>query len=157
MTTNPTAPDEATRPGMPATQWRGFLRALADEIDSSADRAARDAMLRGVGVRMAQMMQLPGVESIDALQMEINEALAAMGWGSVALDMSDSGRCLTLTHTGLPRIGSAGEPPGTWLAAVLEGLYETWITRQPGGSPGLKARLQSASASATVVLRYGRF
>jgi Cellulose synthase subunit D len=154
--TDPAIPDDPA-PTMPPLQWRGFLRALAAEIDGSAGRAAREAMLHSVGVRMAQMLPLPGVESIDALQIEMNEALAAIGWGSVVLELSEPSRYLTLTHTGLPRIGAAGEPPGTWLAACLVGLYETWITCQPGGSAGLKARLQSASSSGTIVLQYGRF
>jgi len=138
------------------TQWRSFLRALAEEVDSSAGPSARDALLRGVGHRMARMMPLPPASSMETLELEMNDALSSTDWGRVRLDLQESDRCLVLTHTALPRIGSAGDPPGTWLAAVLEGLYEGWMAQQPGSESSLSARIQPGTGSETVTLRYGR-
>ena len=138
------------------TQWRGFLRALAEELDSTAGPSARDTLLRAVGRRMAQMVPVPAANSLETLELEFNEVLCELGWGSVRLDLLEADRRLVLTHGGLPRLGAAGEPPGTWLAAVLEGLYEGWMVQQPGSEASLHARLQPQSSSAAVVLHYGR-
>jgi len=44
-------------------EFRLFLRALAEEIDSLAAPGERDDLLRGVGARMAKLMPVPPVES----------------------------------------------------------------------------------------------
>lgn len=142
-----------TNPG--AVQWRPFLRALVDEIDGLASPAERDDMLRGVGNRMARLQPLPDVPTLHTLQLEMNDALAALGWGNVSLALDHADRVLLITHTGLPRIGATGTPPGTWLAALLEGLYETWISGQPGADTTLVARRGAVDAAGWVVLRYG--
>jgi hypothetical protein len=138
------------------THWRNFLRALAEEVDASAGPASRDALLRRVGDRMARLMPLPHATSLETLEIEMNDALSEAGWGSVQLDLQETDRCLVLRHRGLPRVGSAGDPPGTWLAAVLEGLYEGWMSQQPGSEPSLSARIQPGGSPDAVELRYGR-
>ena len=80
--------------------------------------------------------------------------LTEIGWGSVRLAMNEAERCVVLDHTGLPQVGSAGEPAGTWLAPVLEGLYQDWMGQQPGADESLRARLQHCGSSITI--RYGR-
>jgi Cellulose synthase subunit D len=151
---------ENPQPSMGATdgapRWRLFLRALADEIEAVAGPAERDRMLRGAGVRMAKLMPLPEVRSLEALEMEMNEALAAIGWGHVRLSLNEAERNLSISHAGLPHIGSLGTPPGTWLAPMLEGLYETWMAQQPGSDPALRARLAGPATSERVTLRFGR-
>jgi hypothetical protein len=136
--------------------WRGFLRALAEEIDAQRGEAARDELLRATGRRMALLLPLPDVASVEALALEMNEALGALGWGTVTLTLEESEKRLTILHTGLPRLGGAGEPPGMWLSAVLEGLYETWIAQQAGSDPHLVARRFASPAPGAVALRYGR-
>jgi hypothetical protein len=138
------------------TVWRGFLRALAEEVDASSGASARDILLRAVGHRMSRSMPLPPASSLETLEIEMNDALEAAGWGSVRLDLQESDRCLVLHHTGLPRVGSAGDPPGHWLAAVLEGLYEGWMIKQPGSEPSLSARVQPNHGGSNVILKYGR-
>jgi hypothetical protein len=138
------------------TQWRHFLRALAEEVDASAGTAARDALLRRVGERMAQLMPLQAASSLESLEIEMNDSLSEAGWGSVQLDLQESDRFLVLRHRGLPRIGSAGDPPGTWLAALLEGLYQGWMGQQPGSEPSLSARIAPGGIGETVEIRYGR-
>ncbi len=138
-----------------AVVWRAFLRALADEIDGVSGGAARDALLRGVGRRMASTNPLPASTDTQALALEMNDRLAGWGWGSTRLRVSDTERVLLITHTGLPGIGGAGDPPGTWLAAVLEGLYEAWLNALPGADRSLAIR-RSRVSSGSVVLKYGR-
>ena len=147
----PTAP-AATQ----AVQWRMFLRALADEVDALTSAAERDDMLRAIGRRMARMMPIAPVASLDTLQVEINDTLETLGWGSVRLELNANERALMIHHAGLPRIGSLGTPPGSWLAAVLEGLYETWLASQPGSDPNLTIRREPGSTAHLITLRFGR-
>jgi len=136
----------------PELRW--FLRAFAEEIDSTATPGKRDDMLRGVGARLARLMPVPPVESLAALEMEMNDVLASVGWGQACLELDESERTVLITHTGLPRIGSLGSPPGTWLSAVLEGLYGAWMAQQPGSVPDLAA--QRVTVGDTITLRFGR-
>ena len=137
-------------------QWRPFLRALADEIDAITGAEERNALLRAIGARMARLLPLPMVTSLESLEMEMNETLAGLGWGCTRLALNEAERALTITHSALPRIGSVGAPPGTWLAAVLEGLYETWMSQQPGSDPALIARLAGPATPDAVSLRFAR-
>ena len=104
-----------------AAVWRAFLRGLALELDTQAGPAASAAVLRGTGQQMARLLTLPPVGSMEALELEMNAVLHELGWGEVRLALNEAERCVVLTHTGLPRIGSAGEPPGMWLAPVPGG------------------------------------
>jgi Cellulose synthase subunit D len=118
-----------------APQWRDFLRALVAQIDASMDAAGRNRMLKAVGARMAGLMPLSPVESLDALEIEMSEAIAAMGWGSVTVRLNEADRALVLSHEGLPAIGSAGDPPGTgyrrcWRASTRPGLPASRAVRQ---------------------------
>jgi hypothetical protein len=131
------------------------LRAFAEEVDATGGAVARDALLHGVGERMAMMSPLPAVVDIAGIEIEINSLLAEWGWGSAELELNETEHALVIVHHGLPSVGSIGDPPGTWLSALLEGLYETWIGQIPGGDRGLSARRQRILNGA-VTLRYGR-
>jgi hypothetical protein len=146
---------DAASPAAPLP-WRRFLRALADEIDAQRGESARDELLRATGRRMARLLPLPEVASVEALEIEINEALGSLGWGSATVMLEETERRLAILHTQLPRLGGAGEPPGLWLSAVLEGLYETWIAQQPGSDPHLIARRVASPAPGAVALHYGK-
>jgi hypothetical protein len=160
MMHNPFASISVARPDAPSPSapppWRAFLRALADEIDARGGDSARDDMLRAIGRRMATLLPLPVVASVEALALEMNDALGGLGWGAATLTLETGEKQLTILHEGLPRLGGAGEPPGLWLSAVLEGLYETWIAQQPGSDPRLVARRFAAPAIGAVALRYAR-
>ena len=143
------------RPADPAPDWRPFLRALATEIDAVAGTAGRDALLRGVGLQLARMYPLPARESLDGLAMEMTETLDGLGWGSVAIRFSEREHCLVLTHRRLPRVGGAGNPPGTWLAGMLVGLYEGWMAQQPGTDGSFVARRVASAQPEEIVIRYG--
>ncbi len=139
-----------------SVQWRLFIRALADEVDSLAGPGERDDMLRGMGRRMARMTPLAHVDQLDALEMEMNEVLGDLGWGHVRLHLNAEDPAVMIRHSGLPKVGSLGNPAGMWLAALLEGLYEGWMAQQPGSQSTLIARRVPANNSEFVVLRFAR-
>ncbi len=151
--------ESATLPAglqQPAVQWRLFLRSLAEEVDSLAGIGDRDDMLRGVGRRMSRLMPLPPVQSLQALEMEVNDALEGVGWGTATLSLSGTERVLQIVHSGFPRVGSLGTPTGQWLSALLEGLYDGWFAQQPGSKASLSTRRLDGSFGSTVVLSYAR-
>jgi hypothetical protein len=137
------------------SMWRTFLRGLALELDAQAGPDASSAIRRAAGQQMAAMLALLGVHSLEALELEMNMVMAEIGWGSVELTLNEAERCVMLRHSDLPCIGSAGEPPGTWLAPVLEGLYQGWMGQQAGADPSFNARVTTYEDNA-VIIRYGR-
>lgn len=136
--------------------FEDFIRALATEIDAQAGTQGRDALLRGVGRQLARLRPLPEVSSMETLELEMNANLAGLGWGSMRLALQEAERILTITHSGLPRVGSRGEPAGFWLSAVLEGLYDAWMSQQAGADKSLTARRTGVSGDA-VELHYKRW
>jgi hypothetical protein len=144
------------RAGHVTPDWRPFLRALAAEIDAVAGIAGRDALLRGVGLQLARMYPVPARDSLDGLALDMTEMLDGLGWGAVRITFSEREHCLVLRHEGLPRVGGAGEPPGTWLAGVLVGLYEGWMAQQPGADAAFVARRVPSPQPEEIVIRYGK-
>ena len=142
-------------PGVATPIWRSFLRAMADEIDSLNNAPARDALLRQTGRRMAMAHPLPPTERLEVLEIDANAALDELGWGRVAFKAAEQDQSLLIVHAGLPAIGGAGEPPGTWLAAALEGLYEGWLAGLPGADKTLVVRRMRVTAG-EILLRYAR-
>jgi hypothetical protein len=136
--------------------WRSFLRALAMQLDTVAGTAARDTLLRSVGRQMATLRPVPPVLSMDALEAEMNAVLDELGWGRCTLLLHESERRVVITHVGLPTVGSAGEPPRTWLVAAVEGLYEGWFLQQEDSDPTFVARRYDVEQPERIVLRYGR-
>jgi hypothetical protein len=145
---------ETFAPARPVA-WRTFLRGLAVELEARAGSDTTMAILRGVGQHMAEHLALVAVNSLEALELEMNIVLAEIGWGNVQLALQESDRCVVLIHKGLPHIGSAGEPAGTWLAPVLEGLYHGWMGQQPGADKSFLASIGGYEGDA-VIIRYGR-
>ncbi len=86
----------------------------------------------------------------------MTETLEGFGWGRVRISYSERDRCLLLTHEGLPRVGGGGDPPGTWLAAVLEGLYDGWMAQQAGTDATLVTRRVASAKPDEIVIRYGQ-
>ena len=138
-----------------APQWRTFLRGLAVELDAQAGSDASSAILRGVGQQMAGLLPLIAVASLEALELEMNAVLAEIAWGRVQVRLHESERCVTMAHSGLPQIGSAGQPAGRWLMPVLEGLYQGWMGQQPGADASLRARIGNCEGD-SIIIRYGR-
>jgi hypothetical protein len=135
--------------------WRTFLRSLAVELDAQVGSDASKAILRGIGLQMARLLTLVAVDSLEALGLEMNLVLAEIGWGRVQINLMEAERYVSIIHTGLPLIASAGEPAGTWLAPVLEGLYQGWMGQQPGADNAFRADIEGYEDN-KIVIRYGR-
>lgn len=137
-------------------QWRSFVRALVETLDAHLDAATRGGLLRSVGAQMGAEMPLRPATTLAGLEARMNEALAQLAWGYVAISLDETDRSLRLTHRAAPAIGVAGDEAGGWIAAVLEGLYGAWLGSQQGGgetSAGLRTLQCEAGL---VVLRYGQ-
>jgi hypothetical protein len=115
-------------------QWRGFLGALLETLEGQMDSAARDALLRAVGQRLAAAMPLPPAETLEGLEARMNEALASATWGHVALELDPQDRRLRFRHSAAPCVSTPHDPAGAWIGPVLEGLYGAWLSAQPGGA-----------------------
>lgn len=139
-----------------SVQWRMVVRAMAEEVDTLAGAGERDDLLRGVGRRLSRLMPLPAVHTLDALEIEMNEALEQAGLGAVKLELHEADRSMRLLHTGLPRLGSIGTPSGMWLSAMLEGLYDGWLAQQPGAKASLSATRLESNSPADVLMSYHR-
>jgi hypothetical protein len=143
-----------------SVQWRGFLRALLQTLDSRMERTERDALLRSLGGHFAATMPLPAAETLAALESRMNDALAAAAWGQVALDLDERENALRITHSGAPCVSAPEDEDGAWIGAVLEGLYSAWLGAQyPSAeeedAPGeIEARM-TGFAPGVAVLRYG--
>nr|3A8E_A Chain A, Cellulose synthase operon protein D [Komagataeibacter xylinus]3A8E_B Chain B, Cellulose synthase operon protein D [Komagataeibacter xylinus]3A8E_C Chain C, Cellulose synthase operon protein D [Komagataeibacter xylinus]3A8E_D Chain D, Cellulose synthase operon protein D [Komagataeibacter xylinus]3AJ2_A Chain A, Cellulose synthase operon protein D [Komagataeibacter xylinus]3AJ2_B Chain B, Cellulose synthase operon protein D [Komagataeibacter xylinus]3AJ2_C Chain C, Cellulose synthas len=109
-----------------------FLQTLSWEIDDQVGIEVRNELLREVGRGMGTRIMPPPCQTVDKLQIELNALLALIGWGTVTLELLSEDQSLRIVHENLPQVGSAGEPSGTWLAPVLEGLYGRWVTSQAG-------------------------
>lgn len=138
-----------------APDWRPLLRALPEALDAIAGESGRDAVLHGLGRQLATQHPLSAQSSTAGLALEMNDILGHFGWGRVRIAFSAADACLYLTQEDLPRIGGRGDPPGTWLAAVFEGLYEGWLAQQPGADATFTARRVPAVDDGTVLIRYG--
>lgn len=150
----PTALSYLARRGV-AAQWRIFLRALVETLDANLDAASRDALLRAVGARFGALAPLPPCAGLAELEARMNEVLAAADWGWVEIALDPGDRTLVLMHCAAPAVATGADPIGGWIAAVLEGLYGTWLAAQPGAEPNLMPRRVGA-AGGSITLRYGR-
>jgi Cellulose synthase subunit D len=135
--------------------WRTFLGGLATELEAQAGPDGSAAILRGIGQQMAKQSPLMPAESMEALELDMNLLLDEIGWGHVQLQLQEAERCVIIVHSGLPQVSSAGKPPGTWLAPVLEGLYKGWMGQQPGADGALCAMVDHHEHN-TIFIRYGR-
>lgn len=137
-------------------QWRGFLRALVETLDTSLERNTRNGLLRAVGGRLAQALPLSPAATLEELEARMNAALAELSWGYVSVALDEADRSLRLLHRAAPVVGAAGDEAGGWFGTVLEGLYAAWLTAQQGGGAegGPQLRLVQ-SEPGLVQLRYG--
>ena len=151
---DPTTLSYLARRGV-AVQWRGFLRALVETLDAHLDPASRDSLLRAVGGRMAALAPMPACGTLAELESRMNDVLAAADWGYVQLSLDATAKALVINHAAAPLVSTHHDATGTWVTAVLEGLYGTWLAGQPGAEGQVPIRRSPASAG-SVSLRYGR-
>jgi hypothetical protein len=139
-----------------SAQWRGFLRALVETLDTHLDAASRDGLLRSVGARMGGLLPLPPAGTLAELEAAMNEALAGAAWGYVSVQLDQGDRTLVLVHSLAPLVTRPGDSQGAWIGPVLEGLYGAWLRAQQGGQES-EAQLRVARCvPGQVVLRYGQ-
>lgn len=150
----PTALSYLARRGV-AAQWRGFLRALVETLDAHLDPASRDSLLRTVGTKLGANQPLPPCGSLAELEARMNEVLAAADWGWADLALDPNDRMLVITHCAAPAVGTGADPSGSWIGAVLEGLYGAWLGAQPGAEPSLVPR-RAGTQPGMITFRYGR-
>jgi len=136
-------------------QWRGFLRALLEVVDTHLPPEARLLLLRSLGEGMARQMPLPGCDTLAALEGAMNEALAEAEWGYVEVALDEAQAALVLRHAAAPLVSLPDDPAGAWIAPVLEGLYQCWLDAQPGAVEGVPVR-RAAQEGGMVVLRYAQ-
>jgi len=138
-----------------AAQWRTFLRAMMETLESHLDDAGREAMLRLVGARMAALMPLPACATLAELETRINDALATVDWGYVEMSLDLGNRTMVLRHVAAPMVGTHADLNGNWIGSVLEGLYGGWLSSQPGAEPSVPVRKWSPDGAA-LLLRYAK-
>ncbi|GBR16646.1 cellulose biosynthesis protein BcsD [Asaia spathodeae] len=112
---------------MTAPDYSLFLHSLASELDIQAGAEERDALLQSVGLRAATRLPLPACETTEDFELECNALLRLMGWGRIALALSQEKHCLTLTINEPLRLGALGTPSGQWYAAFYAGLLTGWF------------------------------
>jgi hypothetical protein len=152
--TDPDALTYIARRGV-APQWRLFLRAMMETLETHLDHGAREGLLRMVGARMAALMPLPPCTTLAELEARMNDTLAAADWGYVQLSLDVNSRTVVLRHVAAPLVGTHADLTGSWLGSVLEGLYGTWFSNQPGAEPGIHVRRFGPDGGA-MLLRYAR-
>lgn len=152
--TDPDALTYIARRGV-APQWRLFLRAMMETLETHLDHGAREGLLRMVGARMAALMPLPACATLGELEARMNDTLAAADWGYVRLSFDQTSHTVMLRHIAAPLVGTHADLTGSWLGCVLEGLYGAWFNGQPGAEPGIHVRRLGGDGGA-ILLRYGR-
>lgn len=155
MQTDPAAAAYLARRDVSA-QWRGFLRALVETLDAHLDAGSRDGLLRSVGGRLGALLPLAPAGTLAELEVRMNEALAGMAWGYVAIGLDEADRALLLTHSLVPLVPQGADSQGAWIGPVLEGLYGAWLRAQQGGEPGEMPLRVAQQGAGQIVLRYGQ-
>lgn len=137
-------------------QWRPFISSLMTELFSNFEVEEACGFLRQIGGRVAAETPLPKLGTLEELEAGANAALADMSWGYIRLALV--GAEIEIVHRGHPELSPANAAGPAWrtgFAAILEGVYTTWLQMQ-GGRHDMRARAQTDAADpAAVVLRFG--
>lgn len=153
-TTEPLTAAYLARRGV-SSQWRTFLRALVETLDGHLDAEGRASLMRAVGSRMADANPLPHCSTLAEMEGRVNDVLASLEWGYVEFAVDTGERRLIVSHYAAPALGAGSDADGSWIGAVLEGLYGTWFAGQPGADPALRPVL-AAYAPGSATLHYAR-
>lgn len=120
-----------------ASQWRGFLSALAGEFTEQLPAEDLRALWRRIGERFAAATPLGDCQTLDDLEAAINRIWAQLNWGWVRID--DQGDALAIRHHCAPLRAAFGAQALPWSAGYLEGAYQSWFSSL-GIDPGLHIR-----------------
>jgi hypothetical protein len=138
-----------------ARQGRVVLFALASELYENFTAEEARGFFRQIGVRIAQDITIPSVVTIDDLEAQFNKAMAELDWGYATMTVED--HVVAMRQYAFP--GHLVDEPGAlaWrraFAAILEGVYTTWLRLQ-GGGPSLEVKVKNDTASDVLELAYG--
>lgn len=139
-----------------SAQWRPFVSGLMTELFSNFEPAEAEGFLRQIGGRVAAETPLTKLGTLETLEAGMNQVLAQMSWGYVRLALV--GAEIEIAHRAAPELGPEPATRAAWragFAAILEGLYTTWLQMQ-GGRHDMRARArQDASDAGAVTLSFG--
>lgn len=137
-------------------QWRAFIASLISELFGAFETAEASGFLRQIGARMATEAPLRKHRDLEELEAGMNAALGAMSWGYVRLELA--GAEIAITHRAYPDLEPTHAARPAWragFAAILEGLYTTWLQLQ-GGRHDMTAKAEIGPVDApAVTLRFG--
>ncbi|MDR6673411.1 cellulose biosynthesis protein BcsD [Xanthomonas sp. 1678] len=117
-------------------QWRGFLRALAQEFAAELGVEDMALLMARIGRRFAGEHPVGACATLDEIQAAANRVWERVEWGYVRFE--EQADRVDLHHVGSPlQIALAGETAGA--DGFLEGVYHAWF-EQAGMSAGLGVR-----------------
>jgi hypothetical protein len=134
-------------------QWRGFLGALADEFEDQLGEQKLRALMGRVGERFAIATTLPACETMDELNLVINDVWRELNWGWVVIE--DDADHLVILHACAPLAGAFGREGLAWAPGFLEGVYQHWFSVL-GIDPALRIREIPGSDDGVLTFRLGR-
>lgn len=133
-------------------QWKGFLSALASELNSQMPADELRAFFFVIGKRIAESNPVQVGESLEQLETNLNHYFRSSGWGWVKVQ--DLHTSLEFLHSCAPLRSAFGDAAMDWCPALLEGTYSVWM-KQLGAGDDLQIRQvgQIEGASDTLRLR----
>jgi hypothetical protein len=138
-----------------APQWRDWLAELAPALVEEIGEAAAWRIMQRTGRAVAGRRPLTACSTLTDLETAIGQELARLNWGWARLTARGSG--IDIVHGAYPFAPVPEDPAGGWFAAVLEGLYSSWIgtlSNDTDLSAIVAARPESVGD--VILLRYSR-
>lgn len=125
---------------------------MIDEILDSADEDQWSGFFRTIGARLAQGIDLDGIEETEDLLDEVNALWKLLGWGHVGFELDDEG--IDIYHRDMPATLEADGAHNWEKVApyILLGAYEDWFHALGGGE--LSTRIVRLSSD-VIHLRHG--
>jgi len=133
---SPTEPQTHFRTQACSRQWRGFLRALAQEFAAELGAEDMALLMARIGRRFADAHPIGRCATLEDLQGAANRVWEQVEWGYARFE--EQADRVDLYHVGSPlQIALAGETAGA--DGFLEGVYHAWF-EQAGMLAGLGIR-----------------
>ncbi|WP_024869995.1 cellulose biosynthesis protein BcsD [Pseudoxanthomonas suwonensis] len=119
-------------------QWRGFLRALAEEVAQGLDEDDQARLMARIGRRFAQAHPLPKAATLQELQAHVDALWSSLDWGFAVFEEQPDQ--VVIRHVASPLAAVLGQ---TSLATgFLEGVYREWFR-----AAGMSARLDVSTGA----------
>lgn len=136
-----------------AAQWVDFLLSFSAEMQSQLPANEYRELLRNMGMRFGERIDVGTQDTVEALEVSINKQLSRLQWGYCKL--ADNGTLLTIEHHLSPLPQALGIDADV-CGGFLEGMYEQWF-RSAGAEDDLSVKQQPGESNATLaILRFGR-